>query len=113
MTLNKETKKHFSGSKSENLKMHEGIRELISGSVGGIVSTVAGHPLDTIKTRVQAFPHLYKNSVHCCLKIIRKEGPRALGKGLLPPVMAQAGMNSILFASEGTVRRSLQVCHWF
>ena len=90
--------------------MHEGVRELISGSVGGIVSTVAGHPLDTIKTRVQAFPHLYKNSVHCCLKIIQKEGPRALGKGLLPPVMAQAGMNSVLFASEGTVRRSLQVC---
>lgn len=66
---------------------------------------------DTVKTRVQAFPHLYKNSFHCCLKIVKNEGPRALGKGLLPPVLAQAGMNSVLFASEGTVRRSLEVIY--
>ena len=89
--------------------MHEGVRELISGSVGGIVSCVAGHPLDTVKTRVQAFPHLYRNSLDCCAKIVRNEGARALGKGLLPPVLAQAGINSVLFASEGTARRSLQV----
>lgn len=88
--------------------MRDEVRELISGSVGGIASTFAGHPLDTVKTRLQVYPTLYRNGFHCFAKVFKKEGALGVYKGVLPPVAAQGLMNAVLFATEGFSRRMLK-----
>ena len=34
----------------------ETVNELVAGSVGGAAQVLAGHPLDTVKTRAQTAP---------------------------------------------------------
>lgn len=76
--------------------------DFIAGSVAGIASTIAVHPLDVIRTRVQV--GLFPNVSTALSRTVREEGFRALYKGLLPPVLAQAVYKSIIFGSTGLVR---------
>jgi solute carrier family 25 (mitochondrial ornithine transporter) member 2/15 len=41
----------------------------------------AGQPLDTVKVKVQTFPHLYKNWVKCFTETFRLDGIRGLYAG--------------------------------
>ena len=54
-----------------------------AGFVAGGTFAVVGHPLDTIKTRLQGDVgnRLYKSAWHCGVQTVRAEGPRALWRG--------------------------------
>ena len=41
---------------------------------GGIANVYVGQPLDTIKVKMQMFPHLYKNAFKCGLETFKKDG---------------------------------------
>eukprot|EP01127_Copromyxa_protea_P024102 TRINITY_DN9335_c0_g1_i1.p1 TRINITY_DN9335_c0_g1~~TRINITY_DN9335_c0_g1_i1.p1 ORF type:complete len:301 (+),score=14.21 TRINITY_DN9335_c0_g1_i1:35-937(+) len=68
---------------------------LFAGTIAGVTGVVTGHPLDTIKVRQQA--QVYKSALDCALKTVSGEGPQALYKGLLPPMIGAAGINAVLF----------------
>ena len=62
-----------------------GLINYISGVVGGVVVTFVGHPFDTIKVRLQTQPHhnrIYRNTVDCFKKTVRKEGYHGLYAGV-------------------------------
>ncbi|TRY81724.1 hypothetical protein DNTS_031312 [Danionella cerebrum] len=48
------------------------VDDFIAGWIGGASSVVVGHPLDTVKTRLQAGKG-YRNTLHCVLTIYKKE----------------------------------------
>jgi len=64
---------------------------------------LVGHPLDTIKVRIQtmvvtpgqALP--YSGAFDCASKIIRADGPKGLYKGMLAPLTAVTPMYSLCF----------------
>ena len=89
--------------------MRPEIIEILSGSLGGIVSTAFGHPLDTIKMRRQVHPNLYKSTLSSGRSIIAKEGVRSLFKGVMPPVLAQGFTNAILFGSASYCNEHLNI----
>jgi solute carrier family 25 ornithine transporter 2/15 len=59
-------------------------------NLGATVSVYIGQPLDTIKTKLQTYPHRYKNFIDCAQKIFYKDGMRGLYAGTLPSLLANA-----------------------
>ncbi len=53
--------------------------------------------------------HIHYNGMFQCLRhMMRTEGVSVFYRGILPPLMSVAGVNSILFGTYGTFRRLLQ-----
>lgn len=73
--------------------------KFVSGSFAGVVQIAVSHPLDLIKSRLQAGE--FGGSITSCVtSTLQHEGARAFYRGSVPP-MAVAGLfNSILFASN-------------
>lgn len=73
--------------------------DLAAGSVGGGVGMLFGHPLDTVKVRMQRTPEAYASMADCVRKTMRGEGVTGLFKGLSPPLVSIAVYQAICFAS--------------
>jgi solute carrier family 25 citrate transporter 1 len=58
----------------------------LTGSLAGIITVYSTMPLDVLKTRMQGLDakKLYKNSLHCFIRIIKEDGVLALWKGATP-----------------------------
>ena len=77
--------------------MNETLRTGISGTAGGMASILAVHPLDTVRTRLQAAPAgAYRGAWHCARVTVRREGPLALYKGLAWPLAAQGLYKAVI-----------------
>lgn len=78
---------------------------LFIGAFAGTVAQTACHPLDVLRKRLQlqgmgGRPVLYKNMMDAAIKIVRKEGPGALYKGLQPMYVSaipSAGMSYVVY----------------
>ncbi len=75
--------------------MNQWMIDFISGSIAGMVSTVLGHPLDTIKVRLQLDSKTYGNSFNSIMRIVKNEGVFGLFKGVIPPTMNQLTINAL------------------
>ncbi|KAK7921814.1 hypothetical protein WMY93_008716 [Mugilogobius chulae] len=78
--------------------------DFIAGWIGGASSVVVGHPLDTVKTRLQAGKG-YKNLLHCVLTIYRKESAMAFFKGMSFPLASITLYNSMVFGFFSNAQR--------
>lgn len=77
------------------------IVDILAGVCAGINVTIVGHPLETIKVRLQTQPsppnHIYSGVVDCFKKTLQWEGPSGLYKGVAAPLMGQLFFRSALF----------------
>lgn len=80
--------------------------DFIAGWVGGAASVIVGHPLDTVKTRLQA-GHGYSNTVQCALKIFKNEHVAGFFKGLSFPLASIAVYNSVALGVYGNAQRAI------
>eukprot|EP00009_Paramoeba_aestuarina_P001544 CAMPEP_0201515114 /NCGR_PEP_ID=MMETSP0161_2-20130828/6766_1 /ASSEMBLY_ACC=CAM_ASM_000251 /TAXON_ID=180227 /ORGANISM="Neoparamoeba aestuarina, Strain SoJaBio B1-5/56/2" /LENGTH=292 /DNA_ID=CAMNT_0047911847 /DNA_START=250 /DNA_END=1128 /DNA_ORIENTATION=- len=81
--------------------------------MGGVAQTIVGHPLDTIKVRLQTQgqhgkPKKYRGVFHCCATVIREERVTGLFKGLLSPLTGIAALNAVLFTSYGFAKSKFE-----
>lgn len=108
--------------------------DFIAGTVGGIASLLAGHPFDTIKTRLQAQSHSsvlsvqqnvaistssagtpllqqtlprYSSAFDALRRIIAEERFIGLYKGIASPMLGVAAMNASVFGVYGLSLRIL------
>ncbi|KAJ4486037.1 mitochondrial carrier [Lentinula aciculospora] len=70
----------------------------------GLTKVTVGHGsaytwFDTIKTRLQCSPGIYRGAFDALFTIIRNEGPLALYKGATPPAVGWAAIDSLLLGS--------------
>lgn len=88
------------------------LKDIFAGSVGGVFQCLVGHPLDTIKVRLQtqptSVPLKYNGTIDCFKKIVAEEGFAGLYKGVQSPLVGMALMNSVLFLSYGQSKAFLQ-----
>ncbi|KAL1123974.1 hypothetical protein AAG570_001744 [Ranatra chinensis] len=91
------------------------VKYFLSGGFGGICTVVAGHPLDTIKVRLQTMAKpapgqlpLYSGTWDCAKKTVQKEGFRGLYKGMGAPLAGVAPIFAISFFGFGVGKRLLQ-----
>jgi solute carrier family 25 carnitine/acylcarnitine transporter 20/29 len=86
-------------------------KSLVAGGVGGICLVITGHPLDTIKVRLQTQQpgqQQFKGTFDCAMKTVRNEGVRGLYRGMLAPLIGVTPMFSICFFGYG-VGKQLQI----
>ncbi|CAI2377754.1 unnamed protein product [Moneuplotes crassus] len=96
-------------SPAEKSKLKRVSIDFTAGFTSGAISTYVGHPLDTIKVRIQvADGKRLKGSVGIFKKIVAEEGIRGLFKGALPPVLGNAPVNAVLFASNAIAVRAMK-----
>lgn len=77
---------------------------------GGVALVYVSQPLDTVKVKMQTFPHLYKGMVDCTVNTFKKDGfVRGLYAGTLPAVVANVAENSVLFAAYGGCQKLLAI----
>ncbi|XP_041846095.1 solute carrier family 25 member 48 isoform X2 [Melanotaenia boesemani] len=81
--------------------------DFIAGWIGGASSVVVGHPLDTVKTRLQAGKG-YKNTLHCILTIYRKETAAGFFKGMSFPLASITVYNSVVFGFFSNIQRVIR-----
>nr|CAD7598330.1 unnamed protein product [Timema genevievae] len=90
------------------------IKYFLSGGFGGFCTVVAGHPLDTIKVRLQTMPvntgesPLYKGTWDCARQTFQKEGLTGFYKGMAAPIAGIAPIFAISFFGFGVGKRIQQ-----
>jgi solute carrier family 25 carnitine/acylcarnitine transporter 20/29 len=77
---------------------------LLSGSISGIASTAVCHPMDTLRTRLQASTAHYNGALDCLVQTVKNEGFMALYQGLSAPLAAQAVYKAVIFGTNSQVR---------
>ena len=75
-------------------------KDFVAGTVGGCAGVLAGHPMDTVKVRLQS-TNKYSGTWNCLLTIVREERLRGLYKGMTSPLLGVAAINSLLFGVYG------------
>jgi solute carrier family 25 carnitine/acylcarnitine transporter 20/29 len=79
------------------------LKDTIAGGFGGACLVLVGHPLDTIKVRMQTMvvqpgvPPPYTSTWDCAMKTMKAEGPLALYKGMVAPLTGVTPMYSLCF----------------
>ncbi|XP_041870673.1 solute carrier family 25 member 48 isoform X2 [Corvus kubaryi] len=86
------------------------LQEFVAGLVGGIASVVAGHPLDTVKTRLQAGQG-YGNTLKCVLTVYRNESVAGFFKGMSFPLASIGIYSSMVFGVYSNTLRFLSRLH--
>eukprot|EP00698_Gefionella_okellyi_P018352 TRINITY_DN5493_c0_g1_i2.p2 TRINITY_DN5493_c0_g1~~TRINITY_DN5493_c0_g1_i2.p2 ORF type:complete len:318 (+),score=68.18 TRINITY_DN5493_c0_g1_i2:35-955(+) len=83
-------------------------KHLTSGIMGGMGLVLAGHPLDTIKVRMQTMPTpapgqapMFTGMIDCLVKTVRNETVFGLFKGMGSPLVGVPPMYAVVFASYG------------
>ncbi|EIM92606.1 mitochondrial carrier [Stereum hirsutum FP-91666 SS1] len=72
----------------------------LAGVGSGLTKVAVGHGFDTIKTRLQCSPPgVYKGAIDCLVKTVRNESIFALYKGVTPPAVGWAAIDSVLLGS--------------
>ncbi|RHX97548.1 hypothetical protein DYB25_007199 [Aphanomyces astaci] len=79
-------------------------KDLNAGTIGGVSGIIAGHPLDTIKVRLQTQAQS-SSIVNTFRSIVQSEGVTGLYKGILSPILSNAPINAVVFAVYGQVSR--------
>ncbi|XP_026081139.1 solute carrier family 25 member 48 isoform X1 [Carassius auratus] len=78
--------------------------DFLAGWIGGASSVIVGHPLDTVKTRLQAGKG-YRNTLHCIISIYKKENVTGFFKGLSFPLASITLYNSLVFGFFSNTQR--------
>ncbi|KAI8827274.1 mitochondrial carrier domain-containing protein [Fimicolochytrium jonesii] len=84
------------------------------GAIAGAIGATVVYPIDLVKTRMQnqrasaTSQLLYKNSIDCFQKVIKREGVMGLYSGLLPQLVGVAPEKAIKLTMNDLVRSHLR-----
>ncbi|KAL6874694.1 hypothetical protein ACP4OV_013359 [Aristida adscensionis] len=92
-------------------------REFLAGGVGGMAGVLAGHPLDTLRIRLQQPPPPVSPGITAARRppsaaallrgILSAEGPSALYRGMGAPLASVAFQNAMVFQVYAILSRSI------
>lgn len=103
---------------SENKQQQAAISPLknfFAGGFGGVCLVFAGHPLDTIKVRIQTQPKpapgqipFYSGTFDCFKKTLVNEGVKGLYRGMAAPIIGVTPMFAVCFFGFGLGKKLQQ-----
>lgn len=77
------------------------VRDTTAGALGGVACVLGGQPFDTVKVKMQTFPHIHKTWYCCFWSTLKVERLRGLYAGSIPALTAMVGENATLFMFYG------------
>lgn len=101
MSSEKPIDRHLRGAiAGSGSSLQEAFLGFISGAVFGLVSPIVGHPLDCIKTKLQA-EAAYKSAsfTYVVRNVWKTEGIRGFYRGFLPPLAGSIAYRGVLFSA--------------
>eukprot|EP00300_Choanocystis_sp_HF-7_P039844 c618_g1_i1.p3 GENE.c618_g1_i1~~c618_g1_i1.p3 ORF type:complete len:167 (+),score=19.99 c618_g1_i1:104-604(+) len=97
------------GDDSNDSVLVSSIKNIIAGSARGITQVIVGHPLDTIKVRLQtqaaSGEKKFSGVIDVYRQTVRKEGYRAFFKGATSPLAGCALYSATMFLAYGNACR--------
>ncbi|EGD78484.1 hypothetical protein PTSG_09180 [Salpingoeca rosetta] len=83
------------------------LRDVMAGSCSGVAITLVGHPLDTVKTRLQAQSthRMYTGTLDCIKQTLKNEGVAGFYKGAASPLCMYVLYCSVYYSSYIQARR--------
>lgn len=81
--------------------------EILAGSASGLFCTLIGHPLDCVKVRQQSERGRPTSTAARAARMLREEGTTAFARGVGPPLVNAAVVNSLMFLVFAECRRQL------
>ncbi|KAK9466309.1 mitochondrial carrier domain-containing protein [Lipomyces arxii] len=95
-------------SQSSRQKHQKGYVGFIAGMGSGFTKILVGHPLDTLKVRLQtSSKEQFKGPIDCLVKTFRNEGPLALYKGATAPLIGWIAVDSVQLGSQQLYRKAI------
>ncbi|AXA49787.1 mitochondrial ornithine carrier protein [Malassezia restricta] len=91
--------------------LNRATKDILFGSVAGMVSKVFEHPFDLVKVRLQTQPHEkphYTGALDCFRKTIQHEGFRGLFRGVSMPLWGATLEDAALFFTYNQVQQALR-----
>jgi len=101
-------------SKSDSKRINlQAFKSFLAGTSSGVAKLVVGHPLDTIKVRLQMEGGYkqggkFKGPIDCLIQTIKTEGLKGLYKGGTPPFFGWTIIDSVMFGTYVNVKTYLQ-----
>lgn len=81
----------------------EALKDVVCGSVAGVIGKYIEYPFDTVKVRLQSQPHhlplQYTGPLDCFKKSYKQDGVRGIYRGISAPLVGAAVETSCLFFS--------------
>ena len=84
------------------------MENFIAGAFGGLACVAAGQPLDTIKVKMQTYPHIYTSLYHSVKKTLVEERLRGFYAGAVPAVVSNVAENAVLFLCYNHCQTAVQ-----
>jgi ornithine carrier protein len=89
----------------------EAIKDIVCGSIAGVVGKYIEYPFDTVKVRLQSQPDTvplrYTGPLDCFKKSLQRDGFLGIYRGISAPLVGAAVETSTLFFSVSQVIMSL------
>jgi ornithine carrier protein len=86
----------------------EAIKDIVCGSVAGVVGKYIEYPFDTVKVRLQSQPDTvplrYTGPLDCIKKSLQRDGFTGIYRGISAPLVGAAVETSTLFFSVSALR---------
>jgi len=95
----------------EHSNLYNAVKDILSGTMGGVAQVLCGHPLDTVKVRLQTqvvvpgVPPPFNGMIDCFQKTISKEGFKGLYKGAMSPLTGAMAHNAGIFFCYGQSKK--------
>ncbi|KAK2503503.1 LOW QUALITY PROTEIN: hypothetical protein MC885_018233, partial [Smutsia gigantea] len=93
------------------------LKNLLAGGFGGMCLVFVGHPLDTVKVRLQTQPPslpgqppMYSGTFDCFRKTLMREGITGLYRGMAAPIIGVTPMFAVCFFGFGLGKKLQQKC---
>jgi solute carrier family 25 carnitine/acylcarnitine transporter 20/29 len=80
--------------------VHSALADFLAGGFGGICLVAVGHPLDTIKVRLQTSSQ-YKGFLDCAIKTLKNESIFGFYRGMAAPIIGVTPMYAVGFFGYG------------
>lgn len=101
-------------AETKNGQGEEALKDVVCGSIAGIVGKYIEYPFDTVKVRLQSQPnHLplqYTGPLDCFKKSVKQDGFIGIYRGVSAPLVGAAVETSCLFFSV-SIRIAWQALH--
>ncbi|XP_037759778.1 solute carrier family 25 member 45 isoform X3 [Chelonia mydas] len=86
------------------------MEEFVAGWISGAVGLALGHPVDTVKVRLQTQSG-YRGILDCVIKTYRNETVLGFFKGMSFPLLSVALVNSVMFGAYSNALLYLSATH--
>ena len=80
---------------------------MISSAVSGMCATIVGHPLDSLKVRMQMASQSDQGVIKTMYNIIKTEGIMPFYRGVLPPTAIKAFTTMVFFSTNNYLKENI------